>query len=142
MFLWLQDISSFQHYKLTLHRTVAHVGEVSWQQYSQSLSKSLVNTKQYKTTLIIIHSLTPGSTTRILYSDWLISQRTRKMITLTLAITSARVRNSGSHSTMETQIFHVVGMLAKEQVVNMMPSPPKQEPLNTPNVLLIYSQKV
>ena len=43
MFLWQQDISSFQHYKLTLHRTVAHVGEVSWQQYSQSLSRSLVN---------------------------------------------------------------------------------------------------
>ena len=37
---------------------------------------------------------------------------------------------------------HIVGTLAKERVAQMMPSPPKEEPLNTPNVLLIYSQKV
>ena len=109
MFLWIQDISSFQHYKLTLHRTVAHVGEVSWQQYSQSLSKSLVNTKRYKATLTVVHSLTPGNTTRILYSNWLISQRIRKTMTLTLAITSARVRNSGSYSSMKLSRSRHVG---------------------------------
>ncbi|XP_065913962.1 uncharacterized protein [Dysidea avara] len=43
----LEEVSSFQHYKLTTHRRVAHVGEVSWQQYSQSLSKALPHSWQH-----------------------------------------------------------------------------------------------